>query len=115
MALLAVIAAVVLCVAFAIRENQLGRERRVLAAAIEELRGVLDMTRMQLRRTGEDLYVTQTLLTERNVLDENDMARARLRLIEAPRRMAEERAQMARHLKVSPTQLLIDQGDPKVH
>ncbi len=115
MALLAIAAAVVLCIAFGAREHQLARERAAQAAAIEGLRAALEAMRGQLRRSQEDVYVFQTLLVERNLFDEGELARARLRLIEAPRRVAEERAAMARHLKVSPTQLVLDPGEPKLH
>ncbi len=115
MALLAIGAALVVCIAFAIREQQLSRERAAQTAALDGLRAALDAQRGQLRRAQEDVYVLQTLLGERNVVDENDLAQARMRLIEGPRRVAEERAAMARHLKVSPTQLVLDAGEPKVH
>lgn len=115
MALLAVIAAGVLCIAFAVREYQLGKERAAMISAITELRTAVEASRTQLRRLTEDIYVIQTVLAERNVIDDADLARARMRLIETPRRLAEERAAMARHLKVSPTQLVLDPGDPKIH
>ena len=115
MAVLAVVAVLVLSVAFAFRERQVARERVAAEMVLQELRTSIEGARSQLRRANEDLYVIQTLLAERNLLDENDLARARLRLIEAPRRVAEERAAMARHLKVSPTQLVIDPTDSKIH
>ena len=115
MAMLAMVAAVVLGTALLAREVQLGHERATVSANIRELRVALELSRAQLRRTAEDLYVIQTLLCERNLLDEGEIARARLRLIDAPRRVAEERAAMARHLKVSPTQLVFDPGDSKIH
>jgi hypothetical protein len=115
MAVLAVVAVLVLSVGFALRERQLARDRAATEAALQELRTSLEGARNQLRRANEDLFVIQTLLGERNLLDENDLARARLRLIDAPRRVAEEKAAMARHLKVSPTQLVIDPSDSKIH
>ena len=115
MAVLAVVAVLVLSVGLALRERQLARDRAAADAALQELRTSLEGARNQLRRANEDLFVIQTLLAERNLLDENDLARARLRLIEAPRRVAEEKAAMARHLKVSPTQLVIDPSDSKIH
>lgn len=115
MALLAVIAVIVLGVVLLTREHQFSRERATTGTSVQEVRAALDACRMQLRRTAEDLYVIQTVLSERNLLDDNELARARLRLIEAPRRMAEERAAMARHLKVSPTQLMLDSAEPKIH
>jgi len=115
MAVLAVVAVLVLSVAFALRERRLARDRTATEAALQELRTSLEGARTQLRRANEDVFVVQTLLSERNLLDENDLARARLRLIEAPRRVAEEKAAMARHLKVSPTQLVIDPSDSKIH
>ncbi len=115
MALVAIGAALVVCIAFALREQQLSRERAAQNAALDGLRAAIDALRGQLRRAQEDTFVLQTLLGERNMLDENDLAQARLRLIEAPRRVAEERAAMARHLKVSPTQLVLDPGEPKLH
>lgn len=115
MAVLAMVAVLVLSVAFALRERRLARDRTAALAALDELRTSLEAVRIQLRRANEDVFVVQTLLSERNLLDENDLARARLRLIEAPRRVAEEKAAMARHLKVSPTQLVIDPSDSKIH
>lgn len=115
MAFTAVLAGVLLCVAFCVRERHLRRERAATAEALRDLRIALEATRAQLRRAGEDVFVLQTLLAERNLLDDGDLARARIRLIETPRRLAEERAAMARHLQVSPTQLVLDPNDPKIH
>jgi hypothetical protein len=115
MALLSVLAVLVLSVAFALRERQARKDLARQDAELTELRAATEQTRQQLRRALEDLFVFQSLLAERNVLDENDLARARDRLIEAPRKVAEERAAMARNLKVSPTQLVVDPGDSKLH
>lgn len=108
MALLAVIGGLFLCAALAMREYQLAKERVTMTAAIEQLRGFLDTNRSQLRRTLEDLYVLQATMVERNVIDECELAEGRARLIEAPKRMAQERRAILKHVTANPTQVVVD-------
>ena len=115
MTLLAVGGGIFLALALIVRELQLARERAMHLAAFEQLRLALDATRTQLRRAFEDLYVLQTVLAERNVLDEAELQRSRARLIEQPRRIAEERDAIQRHLGVSPTHLVVEDTEGKIH
>lgn len=115
MTLLAIGGGLFLALALIIREYQLTRERALQAATFEQLRVSLEATRGQLRRACEDLYVLQSVLSERNVLDEADLARTRIRLVEMPRRVAAERDAIRRHLGVAPQHLVIDESDGKVH
>ncbi len=114
MALLAISGGLMLCLAWAVREYQLWRERQALQAALNQLKQALDLSRQQMRRMSEDVYVMQAVLVEKNLLDEDELQRGRIRLIETPRRQAEERNQLLRHMNVSPTQI-IDDPDPKIH
>ncbi len=58
----------------------------------------------------------QSLLSERNILDENEIARkGRVRLIENPKRLAAEKDAIVRHLGVSPTSLVVDDNVDKIH
>src|SRR5687767_6586533 len=101
MALLAVVGALSLMLAWAVREWQLARERRAFAQAVEHLRLSLDSSRQHLKRISEDLYVLQSVMVERNLIDETELQRSRVRLVDNPRRLAEERDALARHMKVS--------------
>lgn len=115
MALLAVIGGILLALALIARELQGSRERAAQTAALHEVQSALERTRQQLRRTQEDLYVMQSLLAERNILDEAELARGRLRLIETPKRLAAEREAVVRHLGASPTELVVDENVDKIH
>jgi hypothetical protein len=119
MALLAVVGALSLMLAWSVREWQLSRERRAFAQAVDHLRVSLETTRHHLRKVSEDLFVLQSLMVERNLIDETELARGRMRLIEGPRRAAEERDALAKNMKVSPTVLvLVDSegdGGHKIH
>jgi hypothetical protein len=115
MTLLALGAGIFFALAMILRELQLGRERAMHQATFEQLHLSLEGVRAQLRRAGEDLYVLQAVLAERNLLNEADLARGRARLIENPRRIAEERDAIQRHLGVAPTHLVVDDSDGKIH
>ena len=115
MGLWAIGAGIFFALALILREFQLARERAMHIALQEQMRLSLESTRAQLRRAAEDLFVLQSVLVERNLLDETQLARSRARLIEAPRRMAEERDAIARHLGVAPTHLVVEETDGKVH
>lgn len=114
MALIAIISFFLLGAVLLYREHQLNRERAAVLSNLQEAFTALDACHIQIKRTNEDLFVMQTVLCERHILDENDLVQARMRLIEIPRRLAEERAATARHLKVSPTQLIFDPLDPTI-
>jgi len=111
MILLAVSGGLLLALALIVREYQLSRERRARMAALEHLHGSLDLTTKHLRRAREDLYVLRAIMQERGVLTDEEFARCRVRLIEAPRRRAEERSQILRSVEVSPQQVILDEGD----
>ncbi len=111
MTLLAVCGGLLLAVALIVREYQLGRERTARLAALEQLHGSLEAAGRQLRRAREDIYVLRTVLQERGVISEEELARGRARLIEAPRRRAEERSEMLRELQVPSTKVILDEGE----
>jgi hypothetical protein len=97
------------------RELQLARERTIHVTHLQGLRQSLESTRAQLRRCTEDLFVLQAVLAERNLCNEGELSRGRLRLIEAPRRQAEERESVSRHLGVSQAILMVEDGEGKIH
>src|SRR5688500_8013516 len=98
-----------------LREVQSIRERHRSRETIRELRAGLETTRSQARRAIEDLYVLQTVLTERHVVDDAELSRGRARLIENPRRIAAERESILARPGVSPTQVVIDETEQNVH
>lgn len=115
MTLLAIAGGLLLALALIAREVQIARERSALADQVERQRLMAADTRRQLRRALEDLYVMQTLLADKHLLDENEFARGRVRLIEKPRRVAEERNAILRDSDVEPTQLVVDDDVNKIH
>lgn len=115
MLVLTLIGTMLIGLALLVRELRLVDERRQQAAALLAVEAALEKTRAKLRRTLEDVYVLQTLLLERNVLDEQELAKARARLVEAPRRAAEERAEVLRTVNVSEPALVVDEGIDKLH
>lgn len=115
MTLLALGATIIFVLGLVIRELQLARERTVHITHLQSLRQSLEATRAQLRRCTEDLFVLQAILAERNLFNEADLTRGRLRLIEAPRRQAEERDAIGRHLGANQAILMVDEGEGKIH
>lgn len=111
MTLLAVCGGLLLAVALIVREIQQGRERTARLSALERLHQLGDAQARQLRRAREDLYVMRVLLQERGVFSDEEFARSRIRLIEDPRRRAEERSQLTRDVNLAPGVLIIDDGD----
>lgn len=114
MALLAVVGGLFLCAALAIREYQLAKERITMTTAFDHLRRSLDSTRSQLQRALEDLYVLQSTMVERNVVDEGELAEGRARLVEAPKRKAQERRAILKHVAANPTQVVVDESHTKL-
>lgn len=104
-----------LAAALWVREYQLAKERNAHNRELEALRQQVERHKSHLRRTVEDLYVLRQLLVERHVLDEHDLVRGRVRLIEAPRRQAEERDAILRGMEISPNQLIVEESEPKIH
>ena len=115
MAFVAALGGLLLALALVLRELQLTRERSLQAAAEERLRVALEQTRAQLQHAVEDVYVLRTLLVERGLFEEGDIARARARLVEGPRRLAAEREALMRHLDGAATHLVLDEQNNKVH
>ena len=111
MMLLAICGGLLLALALMVREYQLGRERAARHSAFEHLHASLDVMTKQLRRTREDLYVLRAVLQERGVVTEEEFSRSRLRLIENPRRRAEERSELMRQVEVSPLAVIVDEGE----
>jgi small-conductance mechanosensitive channel len=110
-----VAAGMLLTLSLIMREVQLLRERTHLVALLDDVRLQDQGTRDQARRLGEDLYLMQTLLAERNLLNEADMLRARSRLIDRPRRLTQEREAIHAHLGRHPSAVLLEESEGKVH
>ncbi|MBC7793795.1 MAG: hypothetical protein H7Z43_08805 [Clostridia bacterium] len=115
MVVLAIVSGASLVLALVVREIQSARDRRSSRAQFNEVHANIEKLRAQFRRTQEDVYVIQTLMSERNILDENELARGRVRLIENPKRLAAEKDAIVRHLGVSPTSLVVDDNVDKIH
>lgn len=115
MVVIAIVSGATLALVLIVREIQFARDRISRRAQFSELNANLEKLRTQLRRAQEDAYVLQTLLSERNILDEGEIARGRVRLIENPKRLAAEKEAIVRHLGVSPTQLVVDDNVDKIH
>ena len=115
MTFLALGGGICLALALVIRELQLIRERTMQINMLEQLRLSLESTRTQLRRHAEDLFVLQTLLVEHNLTTEAELVNSRVRLIETPRRLAEERSSIQRHLGVEPPHLVLEDSEGKIH
>jgi hypothetical protein len=115
MVVLAIVSGASLALALVVREIQFARDRMGRRAQFNELTANIEKLRAQLRRAQEDVYVLQTLMSERNILDENEIARGRVRLIENPKRLAAEKDAIVRHLGVSPTSLVVDENVDKIH
>ncbi len=115
MTLLAVLGGLLLALALIAREVQLARERSSQATNTAKLHSTLTDTRRQLRRALEDIYVLHAVLADKNLVDDADVARIRARLIDTPRRVAEERDAIMRSHDVSPPQLVIDEDVNKIH
>ena len=108
-------AAILLCVALFVREIQLMRERNLLCRTVDDLRLSQQSVKDGTRRLAEDVFVLQNLLLERNLLQEPELMRARGRLIEQPRRRAEERSAMLRHVGRDKAHALLEDADGVVH
>ncbi len=106
---------VLLAASIAIREWQWARERRETRASLRSLTDNLDKSQRNVRRLQEDVYVLQTVLRERNLLSENELAQARDRLIEQPKRVAAERDAIQRHLNIGVPVQVIEESLNKVH
>ena len=115
MTLLLIVAALLLAAGLLIREVQARRERARNAEEHQRLAAALAETRAHMKRTQEDLYVLRCLLEEKRVLDDADVAQARARFVDAPRRTQAERDELARALNVSPTHLVLDGDADKLH
>ncbi|RZK51142.1 MAG: hypothetical protein EOO59_15440 [Hymenobacter sp.] len=103
-----------LALALGLRELTLARERAIHLTLSQQLHSNLDSTRAQLRRLSEDYYVLTTLLMERHVVGDAELSRGRARLIEQPRRIAQQRDLLQRKGLAS-AQLVVDEGDGNIH
>lgn len=115
MTFLALGAGIFLTLAMILREVQFARDKASAMAAYEQMRITLEGTRAQLRRSAEDLFVLQTVMVERHLIDDTELARSRARLIDLPRRRAEEKDAISRNLGVNSGHLLVDDVDGKIH
>ncbi|MEZ4271540.1 MAG: hypothetical protein R3C68_08950 [Myxococcota bacterium] len=89
------------------RERHWARERRVTHQLLDQLHKVLAMRGAHLQRAMEDIYVLRKVLQEQGVFDEAEFERSRVRLVEAPRRVAQERDQIMQSANVPATQVII--------
>lgn len=101
--------------ALIMREVQLLRERSHLIALLDDVRLSHQGTQDQARRLGEDLFLLQALLSERNLLHESDVTRARARLIDRPRRLTQEREAIHAHLGQRHSAVMLEESEGKVH
>lgn len=115
MTYLFVVAGMMLTLALIMREVQLLRERTQLIQLLDDVRLSHQGTRDQARRLGEDLYLLQALLAERNLLQEADLTRARNRLIDRPRRLTQEREAIHAHLGQRHSTVMLEESEGKVH
>ena len=115
MSVVILVAVLLLAVAVLWRERRLRRERAAVARTLQQLGQGLAEARQQLRRLNEELFTVERILEEKHFFDQDDLAQARLRHVEHPRRVAAERAAIASEHKVSPTQLVMDEDFNKVH
>ncbi len=97
--------------------RQQRRQRHLLAQGrqVEALRLSLEGNRVQLRRCHEDILVLRHALAARHLLDDTDLNRQRLRLVEEPRRQAQERTAIERDLGIAASRLVADSGDCTFH
>lgn len=103
------------CVALLVREVNLLRERATISQSLDEVSLSQQSVRDGTRRLAEDLFVLQNLLLERNLLQKSELMRARGRLIEQPRRKAEERTAMLRHISAEKVPFVLEDADGHVH
>ena len=115
MSYLFVIAGSMMTLALIIREIQLLKERAHLIQLLDDVRLSHQGTQDQARRLGEDLFLLQTLLSERNLVHESDITRARTRLIDRPRRLTQEREAIHAHLGQRHTAVMLEDSEGKVH
>jgi hypothetical protein len=111
MILLALIGGLLLALAILAREYQLSRERVARTTALEHMRINAEATAKQLSRAREDLYVLRVMMHTRGLITEEDFARSRTRLIETPRKRAQERSQIMRTHEVDTLSLVVDEGE----
>lgn len=108
-------AAFFVCVSLLVREVTLVRERATLSRNIEELSLSQQSVRDGTRRLAEDLFVLQNLMVERGLLQQSDVSRGRGRLIEQPRRKAEERTAMLKYVSAEKVPFVLEDADGHVH
>ncbi|MEL6543744.1 MAG: hypothetical protein AAFQ82_03900 [Myxococcota bacterium] len=108
-------AGAVVAILVAVREWQMAKRFTMARARMTSLGEALDTQQRTMRRLQEDIYVLQSVLRERNLLNEQELAQARDRLVEQPKRVAAERDAIKRHHDIGvPTQLIEDSLN-KVH
>ena len=96
--------------ALVVSEQRHRRERRAAAQAIANLHSALEVAGQQIRQCREEIFVVRALLQERGLVSERDLTQARERLIEEPRRQAEERRELVRGVTIAPNQVIIDEN-----
>lgn len=114
MSVLVLIALVTSIVALA-RARQRHRQEHDARAQVASLQTLLDTQRTRMQQCAEDLYVLQSLLVERQLIDDMALARGRHRFIESPRRLATEREAIQQQLGVPKNVVIIDDGKSRIH
>lgn len=115
MSVFALVLAVVVTIMLMTRELYLARERAIIIASIEALRTGFENARNSIRQSHEEIFLLQALLIERGIVLEHDIQSARKRLIEGPRKRAEEHEAISQHLGRSPEHLVLEDTEGKIH
>ncbi|MEM6558242.1 MAG: hypothetical protein AAF605_00525 [Myxococcota bacterium] len=97
------------------REIAWFRERGATHKALKALGDAFEQRNQSIRRLQEDLYVLQSVMRERNMLSDHELVSARKRLVEQPKRVAEERDAIQRNLNVGIPSQVIKESINKLH
>ena len=89
-------------------------KHHAMQARLRNIERALEAQHRQQQQTSDELYVMQSLLIEHNVVDQSELSRGHYRLVQIPRRQAQERLSILCAQEASPTQVVIGE-DSKVH
>ena len=111
MTLLTLAAALLVVLAMVVREVQIGTERRRSKAQFDRAHQTMTQLAHQLNRAREDVYVLKTVLRHKGVMSDEEFARQRALLIEAPRQKEAERQALTDLVGSDQTHRIIDEGE----
>ena len=111
MSFIAVSGSLLLILVLFMREQMQQKRYRRQTELIQHLHSNLTSTQNLLNRNREDIFVLRTMLEELQVLDPAEFARSRARLIEDPRRTAQEQHEMQQYADATGGHVVIDDGD----